>query len=169
MHNHTVFADGKNTVAEMVQAAYAQGVRHFGISEHSPFPAFPGGGMRAEDLSSYIAQMRQAQEEYRGRMEVYLGLEQDIDSPAVTEDFDYLIGSVHFLKKDGQYYPLDYSEEVFLKVLKEVYKGDIRTLVYEYYRRVSEVVKITDCDMIGHLDLITKYNEDDRLFSTEDP
>ncbi|MBQ6221816.1 MAG: histidinol-phosphatase [Solobacterium sp.] len=168
MHNHTVFADGKNTVGEMVQAAYEQGVKHFGISEHSPFPAFPEGGMRMEDVSRYAAEMRQAQEEYRGRMEVYAGLEQDIDSPAITENFDYVIGSVHFIQRDGRYYPVDYSEEIFLKILEEVFRGEIHAFVQEYYRRVSEVVKITDCDIIGHFDLITKYNENDRLFRTDD-
>ncbi len=168
MHNHTVFADGKNTVGEMVQAACEQGVRHFGISEHSPFPAFPEGGMHMEDMPRYLAEMRQAKEEYRGLLEVYTGLEQDIDSPSITEDFDYVIGSVHFIQRDGQYYPVDYSEEIFLKILEEVFQGDIRAFVQEYYRRVSEVVKITNCVIIGHFDLITKYNENDRLFRTDD-
>ena len=169
MHNHTVFADGKNTAGEMVQTAFEQGVKHFGISEHSPFPAFPEGGMRMEDMPRYLAEMRQAKAEYRGLMEVYTGLEQDIDSPAVTGDFDYVIGSVHFIQRDGRYYPIDYSEEIFRKILQEVYHGDISAFVTEYYRRVSEIVKVTDCDIIGHFDLITKYNENDRLFSTEDP
>ena len=39
-------------------------------------------------------------------------------------------------------------------------------VVREYYTLVSTVVEKTDCDIIGHFDLVTKFNEKCRLFDT---
>jgi histidinol-phosphatase (PHP family) len=39
----------------------------------------------------------------------------------------------------------------------------------DYYALVAALPEKTGCDIIAHFDLITKYNEGDALFRTDDP
>ena len=38
-----------------------------------------------------------------------------------------------------------------------------------YFRMVSMLPEVTGCQIIGHFDLVTKFNEGDALFSTDHP
>ena len=45
--------------------------------------------------------------------------------------------------------------------------GDYYTLCEEYYRLVGDVARKTKADIIGHFDLITKYNGNNQFFDTQ--
>jgi histidinol-phosphatase (PHP family) len=47
--------------------------------------------------------------------------------------------------------------------------GDFSCLYRIYYETVSQIVEKTNADIIGHIDLITKFNEDGQMFSVDDP
>ncbi len=56
-HNHTVWSDGRNTVADMVQKAAELGIVELGISDH--FVLHPSGhppqwSMRHDQLPLYV-------------------------------------------------------------------------------------------------------------------
>ena len=77
-HTHTTYCDGKNTPAEMVKAAYDMGFTDFGISGHGDYsPAEPGFGMTDSILSSYMKELYELREQYRGKMNLYIGIETD--------------------------------------------------------------------------------------------
>ena len=48
VHTHSVLCDGKSTLAEMAEAAFAAGVRYFGVSNQKP--------MQIELLKRYVGQ-----------------------------------------------------------------------------------------------------------------
>ncbi len=104
LHSHTTFSDGKNTVAEMAEAAYRAGLGVFGFSEHSWTPQFADyPGLVPERFEDYRRAVLEARERYAGKMRVYLGLEQDTLSPPPPDGLDYLIGSLHYLEYGGEY------------------------------------------------------------------
>ena len=81
-HTHTTYCDGKNTPAEMVKAAYDMGFTDFGISGHGDYsPAEPGFGMTDSILSSYMKELYELREQYRGKMNLYIGIETDCLGP----------------------------------------------------------------------------------------
>lgn len=168
LHCHTTFCDGKNTAAEMAAAALAAGCGAIGFSGHSPLPGevwcIPG-----QQLPAYRQAVLDLREQYRGQMDVFLGLEQDYFSSPAGEGWDYLIGSVHATRVDGQLLSVDESEEAFLRHTRECYGGDYYAYARDYFRLEAEVVKVTGCDIVGHFDLFTKFNEGNRLFDTADP
>ena len=47
--------------------------------------------------------------------------------------------------------------------------GDIYTFAEEYYKRLARVVEKTNCDIIAHFDLVSKYNEVSNLFDENHP
>ena len=169
LHTHTTFCDGKNTPEEMVQSAIALGLNSLGFSGHAPMAEADDWSMTAETLPLYRAEVKRLQKTYAGQLEIFLGLEQDFFSPPPADEWDYLIGSVHAVEKDGLFLPVDYQAEDFSRSVAQYYGGDYYAFAEDYYRLVSAVAEQTDCQIVGHFDLITKFNEGDRLFDTKHP
>ena len=168
-HTHTVYCDGGNTPAEMAAAAKAQGMRALGICCHSHTPFDPDVSIAIEKIPDYAAEVRAEQARYRGQMEVYLGVEDDICGSRPEFSRDYTIGSVHYLKADGQYYSVDDQPEILQELANVGFGGDYYRLAAAYFRQLAEVQSVTRCDFVGHFDLLTKFNEDGRLFDETDP
>ena len=102
VHTHATCCDGKSTLAEMAAAAYAAGVRYFGVSCHSHTPIdLDVGYVLPADMTEYRQSVLALREEYAGRMEILLGLEWDSQSDITPEGFDYWIGSAHYQRQNG--------------------------------------------------------------------
>lgn len=172
LHTHTTFGDGKHTPEEMALGAIRAGCRSLGFSEHSPMPpeADPDSwAMGAEQEAGYRAEVLRLKEAYRDRLEICLGLELDADSPAPREPYDYLIGSVHGIWKDGRCLSVDASPESLARDVREHFGGDYYAFAAACFRREAELADRTGCQIVGHFDLITKFNEGGRLFDEEAP
>ena len=172
VHTHSVLCDGKGTLAEMAAAAYAAGVRFFGASGHSHTPVpHDAGGVLPEDLTDYRTRLERLREVYRGRMEVLLGIEQDSCSPQPVPDWaDYWIGSVHNLydPANGAYHCVDWDREKLAACRDEMFCGDVLAMAEEYYADVAAMA--ARCPTIlGHIDLVTKFNESAAFFNETAP
>ena len=172
VHTHSKFCDGGNSMAEMAAAAYAAGVRHYGFSGHghTPCPADIGICMEA-DPAEYRAEAERLRAEYEGRMEILLGIEQDLcaDVP-VPEWVDYWLGAVHDLQdpKTGKYYSVDWKLEELEACRDEMCGGDGLALAEAYYEAVKRMAAKKP-PILAHIDLITKLNSDSCLFDEESP
>ena len=49
------------------------------------------------------------------------------------------------------------------------YGGDWYAFAEDYFAAVAQVYERTRCQVVGHFDLVTKFNEGDALFSTDHP
>lgn len=168
LHTHTTFCDGKNTPEEMALAALELGMDSLGFSGHSPLTG-EDWVMGAEDVPRYRREVLALREKYAGALEIFLGLEQDILSPAPKGDYDYLIGSVHALKRGEDLLSVDESEQALRQSVERWFGGDMLAFAREYYDQVGRVAEVTGCQIVGHLDLVCKFNEGDRLFDTGHP
>ena len=169
LHAHSTYCDGKNTLEEMVEAAIGRGLKTFGISGHS-YTAFDTSWcMQKEEIPRYLAEMRYLRAKYFDRIHVLCGVEQDYYSEYPTDDFDYVIGSVHYILCEGEYVPVDESPEILRDASNKKFGGDIYALCERYYETVADVVNQTNCDIIGHFNLIAKFNEGGALFDESHP
>lgn len=169
LHTHTVFCDGKNTPEEMARAAIALGMDGLGFSGHAPMDAPSDWTMTEETVPLYRAEVQRLRETCAGRLEIFLGLEQDYFSPPQAGPWDYVIGSVHQVRKDGAALWVDESEAVFRQNVERFYGGDWYSFAGDYFRLVGGVAEQTGCQIVGHFDLITKFNEGGRLFDAGHP
>ena len=71
-----------------------------------------------------------------------------------------MIGSSHYFCVNNEYYPIDSDYEFFKKCL-EVFNHDIAMLSATYYETLCEKIEKKKPDIIGHVDLITKFDEVD--------
>lgn len=172
LHTHTVFGDGAGTAEEMAQGAIQAGCGSLGFSEHSPLlPFYDPDHYAIEEavLPAYCAEILRLREQYRGQLDIFLGLEQEYDSPPPTEKFDYLIGSVHNVVADGCCLSVDNTREVLAAGVARLFGGDYYALAETYYQRTGLVAKKTECQIVGHFDLLTKFNEGGQLFDETAP
>lgn len=157
-HTHTTFCDGKSTAEEVVRAAIDKGFSALGFSGHGYTAFDPGYCMH--DYDGYIAEVKRLQKAYQEKLDLYLGIEEDALSLVDRRQFDYLIGSSHYLLIDGKYYSVDSSREAS-KTCLECFGGDAAAMAEAYYRAFCSYIAVRKPDIIGHFDLITKFDEMD--------
>jgi histidinol-phosphatase (PHP family) len=139
--------------AEYVRAARKAGLLGVVMTDHSPMPAWfdPEVRMELEELPFYHAMLEKVRSE-AGDFYVGIGLEADFHPG--TEyfvrrlrgqyDYDYLIGSVHYIGAwpfDNPHYQSEFEE----RDLREVYRT--------YFKLVAEAARTGLFHAIGHLDL----------------
>lgn len=168
LHTHTTFCDGTNTAEEMIQAARELGMDSLGFSGHSPLVG-ECWVMKGADVPQYRQEVLALREKYAETLEIFLGLEQDILSPPPQESWDYLIGSVHMLEREGERLSVDESAETFRQGVERCFGGDPLAFAEAYYQQVGTVAERTGCQIVGHFDLVCKFNEGNCLFDTEHP
>ena len=166
LHTHSSFCDGRQTPEQIVQAAIRQGLTGIGFSSHSPIPYENDFAMTEASIYAYREEIKRLKRAYAGQINVFLGIEQDYLSGRPYGRYDYVIGSVHTMMLDGRPYELDNTKEELLRTVNEQFRGDIYLLLQHYFKMVGELVDVTDCNIIGHFDLVTKNNEKGHFIDT---
>lgn len=168
-HTHTTYCDGKNSCEEMVLSAIKNDMSEIGFSVHSPLPFYADWAISEDRLDEYKNELLALREKYKDQIKIYIGIEQDYFSKTSTEGFDYVIGSVHYIYKNGEYLSLDINADEVKNNIKKHYNGDALAYCEDYYQLVADVYNKTKCQIIGHFDLITKFNERLPLIDTNAP
>ena len=168
LHMHTCFCDGKDTPEDMVLSAISKGLSAVGIAHHSAVSFDREYSISEEDVPKFRAEVLRLKEKYKDKITVLCGIERDYYTTFDEGEFDYVIGSAHYIKIGDEYLPFDQSRDSLIKIANEHFGGDFLALAEEYFRMVSEIKEITGADIVGHFDLIDKFNRDGILFDTKD-
>lgn len=166
-HTHTTWCDGRDEPEVVVRAAIAEGFSDLGFSSHM---SFPEGGEFVLDPAkglAYAEEIRRLGREYSDRIRIWLGGEADY-IPGVTAPereryaglgLDYLIGSIHYVvAPDGARVPVDHTPELLAEGIGDHFGGSAEGFVRAYFRQQREMVERYDFDIVGHLDLVRKFN-----------
>ncbi len=169
-HVHTQFCDGRNTAEEMAISAVNRGFVSLGFSSHARQGFFEEFHLNEERETAYLAEVRRLRELYAGTLRIWRGMERDLYSNADRGDYEYVIGSVHFLPcPDGNMLPVDAAEEIVREGIRQHFGGDGIRFAQAYYALLGGYIQAYRPDIIGHFDLVCKNNRDGELFSTENP
>lgn len=167
-HTHTTFSDGDNSAEEMVLAAIVKQMTDIGISDHSYTYFDEEYCIPKVLIQEYKNEITRLKQKYEGQINVWLGIEQDYFSTEPCEDYDYVIGSVHYLKKGDEILPFDDGVDCFKELAQKFYGGDYMAMCEAYFETIGCVLEKTGADFVGHFDLICKYNETEKLFDESD-
>lgn len=162
LHTHSTFDDGKNTLREMAAGALRAGLDSVGFSLHSPLPFASGWTCREEDVPDFLREAEKVREEFRGRLAVYIGIELDGESRMEIVPFDYVIGSLHHVRAEGQIFAVDESVEVSRAFIAAC--GSPDAAAERYFAQYDRLAGDERVDVVGHFDLLTKFNERVPLF-----
>lgn len=161
LHTHTNFCDGKNSAEEMIVSAIEKGFVSLGFSGHGYTKDDTSYCMT--DTDGYIKEIKRLKEKYKKDIQIYLGVEEDMLELQKREDFDYIIGSNHYFRIGNSLSHVDHSPECFEESLN-AFGGDIIALSQNYYENFCDYIIKRKPDIIGHFDLITKFDEPQGLF-----
>lgn len=83
----------------------------------------PDHSMSVQGTEDYKKEITLLKEKYKNQIDVFLGLEVDMYYEVDLSGYDYLIGSVHYLLRNGKYVGFDRSAEVVGNVINEHFGG----------------------------------------------
>lgn len=144
---------------EYVQKAIDLGLDEVGCSDHAPLPGDYDDRHRMsleEYYSLYAPKVSGLAEKYRKRIKIRRGIECDFlhwaaewNAKFIAEnDFDFVIGSVHFVGPRGEEKPL-FGCEYDQSEIESLYEG--------YYLEIANSAKAGLFDIIGHCDIVKKF------------
>lgn len=171
-HVHTEYCDGLSTIEENIAEANRKHMESIGFSSHSFMPFDTSYCMTPENEIEYAKNVVNVSQSNTGGVRIYLGLERDFYSPDQLRtlggyDLDYVIGSVHYIRVGGEYIPVDENECISKKAIDEKFSGDANAYVRKYYDTVSQLAQRDDVDIVGHFDIVTKFNRANKYFDED--
>ena len=170
VHVHSKLCDGKNTLEELAVTGWRAGLQTLGFTGHSHTPCDLEYCMTQSRTALYKAQIAKLKERYAGKLDILCGLEWDLFSDDNPADYDYWIGSCHYVQgpKTGKYYEIDWRESDLAACIADDFDGDGLAVVEAYFANVAKVAEKKPT-ILGHLDLIKKINGEGKFFDEQDP
>ena len=169
LHVHTSRDHGHHSAAEMAAQAAQQGLQTLGLVGHADTDFSCHYAMTPENEAAFLAETEALRQQYAGKLDLYRGIELDYYSSPTDAPYDYRIGSVHYVKYDDRVISVDSDPKELIAAAQHLFGGDWAALCRMYYTNVADLGRKFAPQIIGHFDLITKFNEDGQMFSMEDP
>lgn len=169
LHAHSTYDDGKSTLREMIEASKAAGLTSVGISMHAPMDYACTWDVKREEVSRYFDEMSRLREAYAGQIEVFTGIEWDVMSNIDLAPFDYALGSVHHMPVDDPSLCVDHCPDTTRRLIAQYYGGDADALAEAYFAQYDLVAAQPKAQIVGHLDLLTKFDEQEHFFQPGSP
>tara|TARA_B100000900_G_scaffold408264_1_gene422254 strand:+ start:731 stop:1552 length:822 start_codon:yes stop_codon:yes gene_type:complete len=160
-HTHTPLCHhAEGSPEDYIAQAIAANLAEYGISDHAPQTPEPFDEWRMleEDLPQYFDWIARARKHAGERLPVRAGLECDwlpdcgdwIGHLASLYDWDYLIGSIHYL---GEKWDFDNP-----KWLGRWAETDVDEVWTDYWNEYTKMARSGLFDFLGHPDLIKKFS-----------
>jgi histidinol-phosphatase (PHP family) len=157
-HMHTTLCrHAVGELREYAEVALARGLRGMTVTCHCPLPEgiSPGVRMRNDDWPRYVEMVAECREEFKGRLDVRLGLESDylpgleewLEELHQREPLHHVLGSVH--PQLGEYKALYLDEE------------DWPAFQRQYFVSLAEAAETGLFDTLSHPDLVKNQAPDD--------
>lgn len=157
LHVHSQFSsDCEEKMEEMIKEAIARKIQVIAITDHIDYDYKDPTINFDFDIDLFLDQIKKLKVKYKDEIKILIGLELGLQEHIIGKlktltnqyAFDFIIGSFHTVdSKDlyrGDFYVNRTSEKAWHIYLDEVY---------------STLLKFDNISVLGHLDLIKRYNE----------
>ncbi|HQE61480.1 MAG TPA: histidinol-phosphatase [Candidatus Latescibacteria bacterium] len=156
-HHHSEFSvDCTASMADICRVAVERGVSEIAFTEHMDFiPEEKNTGYFRYD--AYMESIRRCREQFRDELAIVAGIEVDYCPDFENEtakwveerEFDFVIGSVHYLRGKG-----NISEPRAL----DFFRGKTEREAYgEYWDVVLRCARFGIWETLGHIDVVKRY------------
>ena len=164
-HTHSTYCDGSESLESMVTAAIGKGLTALGFSEHC-HAYYAEYNPSREEILEYMREVLELREKYADKIEIFLGIEHEVDADWLPDGFEYIIGAAHDIKIGDEFVSVDYGAEGQRRAAEQYFGGDYYAMAEAYFETTA---RIKNADIIAHFDLITKYNLNGGLFDESHP
>ena len=172
-HSRDFCSHARDPLEDIIQTYLKRGFSEVGIVEHMPpsddrylYPEEKEAGLTAARMevrfARFVEDVASLREKYRSRIRIHFGFETEAYPGALEyarelrEKYrpDYIVGSVHHVGET----PIDYDRKQYLRAEKE--SGGRDNLYQRYFQRQYELLNELRPEVVGHFDLIRKYDSD---------
>lgn len=165
LHTHSTYCDGKDSLEDMVLMAIEKNFTILGFSSHGYTPD-ETLGMDEETIVKYQKEVESLKNKYKNQVSIYSGIEQDmLYRVKHPESFDYIIGSKHYVNGTGYENGVDCEKEITKKIVENQFSNNFLLYAKNYFDDLVQMAYWDEVDIIGHFDLIMKFNEDESFLS----
>ncbi|WP_209020111.1 histidinol-phosphatase [Jeotgalibacillus proteolyticus] len=170
--HHYRCGHARGTIRDYIESAINQGFHMIGISDHSPYFAsdeehsHPHIAMSKKEFPLYISEVLQLKKEYKGKIDVLLGVESDFFPEHIElycrqyekYPFDYIIGSVHHVE----------GLNIFNKDRWEGLSAKQKQQTKEtYYHLIESSARSGTFQILGHIDAMKGFYPDFSTIQTD--
>jgi len=157
-HMHSVHSfDSEAPISDMIESAVSKGLTDICFTEHMDIKApitdeCPEHSWEC-NVDSYLYDLITQKEKYAGKINVNFGLELGLTQEAFREnavaakshDFDFIIGSIHFINGLDIYWP-------------QYFEGrSAKAAIDEYFKTIlANIRQFNNFDVLGHLDYVVR-------------
>ncbi|MDR0314678.1 MAG: histidinol-phosphatase HisJ family protein [Oscillospiraceae bacterium] len=154
MHTHTDNSpDGKAAIMHMCECAQSLGLRAIAFTDHCEVDDYAGNKDSAKCVKQAYFEAKKAQNVYRGRLIVSVGVElgqpnfdvQTAQSILTEYDYDIVLASLHNLRDRPDFYFMDYNNE------------SVHDILEEYFKEIIKITKWGNFDSLAHLTYPLRY------------
>ena len=146
-------------LADYIEAAIAKGMTSFGVSDHGPAYWLPGDHdqpgtqMALSEIGNYAAEARELKKRFADRIQVLVGVEadwiegreDDLRRWLDAQEFDYVLGSVHYAR----------GVNIFNKKRWQTEKAS--DVYHAYYHSVAFAASRGIFDIMSHLTAVESF------------
>ncbi len=164
MHTNSSF-DGNYPAAEMCEAAIANDIATIAFTDHFDVDFYEQHNLGVRQQTSY-EDIISARDAFAGKLQVLVGIEmgQPTYDPELTKksldryNYDFVIGSIHNLRKTPDFCELDY---------KTLTQDDVYALLDKYFEEELTLAKWNGFDTLAHLTYPMRYIVQSGRFNTD--
>ena len=164
MHTNSSF-DGNYPAAEMCEAAIANDIATIAFTDHFDVDFYEQHNLGTRQQTSYD-DIISARETFKDKLQVLVGIEmgQPTYEPELTEksinrySYDFVIGSIHNLRKTPDFCELDYTS---------LTQDDVYSLLDKYFEEELILAKWNGFDTLAHLTYPMRYIVQSGRFNTD--
>lgn len=179
-HIHTPFCPHgtKDPFEDYIARALDLGFDEISFTEHAPLPSGfndptpqKDSGMDENHLENYFSVLTELQKKFASDIKINIGLEVDYiegyeeDTRTFLNEYGRYLNdsvlSVHFLKKQDQYYCLDYSPDTFATMISDF--SSVEAVYEAYYDTLARSITANlgqfKPKRIGHITLVHKFQK----------
>lgn len=163
--HHKRCGHARGNIRDYIEAAIQKGINYIGISDHSPYFAseedhpYPHITMRKSEFPEYVSEVLSLKEEYKGKINVMLGVEADFFPDHIDVyrkqlekyPMDYIIGSVHFVNGTSIFNKQQWDG---LCTKEKIAKKEA------YYHLIEQSAKSGLFQILGHIDAMKGFYPD---------
>lgn len=152
-HMHTRWSpDSEADMASMCEAAIRNGVRAIAVTDHVEVDVFLQDGYD-KSLAASFREAKEMQKRFEGKLRISCGVElgepmHDLETAQAildTYSFDFVLGSLHNLKDDKDFYHYDFTY------------ADIPSLMDRYFEEELEMARWGRFHSLAHLTYPFRY------------
>lgn len=155
LHTHCMLSfDGKSSAEDMVKRAAELGIKHYALTDHIDLGEFPDKDFDLEaTVTGAREQIPALQKKYADSVQLLYGVElgqavhdkELADKLLAANDYDFVIGSTHFIRGHEDFYFLDYTDT------------DVPELMRLYFEELLETAEWGRFDVMGHITYPLRY------------